>query len=1341
MSPSGDPAADPELDAPTRAVSHWVRMRRAQDIDLSDANQRRFGDYELVERLGVGGMGAVYRARQLSLEREVALKLIGVDAAFGEELISAFRSEARHAGRLQHPNIVPVFEIGSLDHLYYFSMGLVRGPTLQDWSRAQMALDSKSVARLLRSVAEAIEYAHGVGVLHLDLKPGNVLLDERGQPQVSDFGLAQRVGSEARAQAVGTPGYMAPEQAEDGRALSPATDVWGLGAILYRLLCGRAPVSADGARVLDWTVAPPRSLRPDLPADLVAVCMRCLQPVPEQRYPSARALADDLQRFIDGRPVGVRRQGAIERLRGWSRREPRSAALSAGLVLALVLGLAASTRLWWIAEGNRAQAQSTLWQARRAALIDDAARGDPLLAVPALVDNIAEAEAAGREDAAEADRLRFGVLMRQAPRVLSVWPQGDEGRALAFGEGGALLLAGLRGGELRALHTEDGSERWRTTPPFPPTPWGPSYVGRILPTPDGAHALLYASGSSGVVRPDTSAMQRVELASGRLQPVPATFERFEAASYSVDGDRALLRSSDDRMQLWRVQPWRPLGPLMAARGARYCLPLAQRSEVACVRSGLTAVELLDAGSGATLRTLTFEDDSELLSWHSDVAGRWLALGSSSGALRLLDLARDELHRFDEIGEGAAVDLGFAGPRLSVAYADGSLRVLDLEGLRWASPRLRAGGQGLSAARLDPEGRWMLANDGRIALWSLSEVQGQLQPRALQLLRHTGPVIGFQAFALDAGRGLIASHGNDGEIKLSRLPQLHSGLAPGSLQPGEASAAAAEDGLADTALAALAVSAPETSAYRLEYAARGRRAVLAAGTSLWVAGDAPGPRLRELALPASAQFLLTAADAERALVGWIEPEGLLRLRWRLLDTVDARWLGEGFSTEGAPAGIRLSASGAHLLLWQRDRLQRIGTTGSARVTEMRLGGEAGLRIVDADFQSDPAEAHVVLATQGRSVVQPATLERWQLRSDAWVQTEHIDTPFAHVRVLHGPHGLLGHGPRPALYAQGQRIELANLGSEFSEHAALAPDGRFAALGSRRGLLLLDLVERQPLLPETALPLEADDALAGLAFSADGSALELRSHYGRRLRMDMRPDPRAVPELRLEATDLSPAVTAEGVEPLDAAALRRQRDPGPPHAGVSAQAAAPIRGLTAANVPVGQRFQGSRGGLGITDSAAWPQGRLRLRDGDYGLAGAIQLVPEGQALGAARFPSVSPVFAVASGTQHGLELLITQQGTVAGEIDGEWLDAQGRVIARTRLSVPPAADPSGAAPPAAPVALLLRSAESRQRGGGSAQLQVYALPLARPEDAQAAEGFRLRAIDAAPLLLGLRELESN
>ncbi|MFN7782471.1 MAG: protein kinase domain-containing protein [Lysobacterales bacterium] len=1323
------------MEAPTQAVSQWVRLRRARDIDLADPAQRRFGDFELIERLGAGGMGVVYRVRQLSLEREVALKLVGVDSASGEAWISAFRSEARHAGRLQHPNIVPVYEIGSVDHLYYLSMGLVSGPTLQAWAQAQPQADPREIARLLRRIAEAIEYAHGVGVLHLDLKPGNVLLDARGEPQVSDFGLAQRLGTEARSQAVGTPGYMAPEQAEDGLALSPATDVWGLGAVLYRLLCGRAPVLVEHGQVASWRVADPRDLCSGLPADLVAICLRCLRVEAAQRYQSARELADDLQRYLDGRPVSVRRQGAAERLRGWARREPRTAALALGLLLTLLLGLAASTQLWLRAEANRMQAQSTLWQARRASLLDAAARGDPLQALPALVDNIAEAEAAGRVDEAHIDRLRLSLLMQQSPRAIAVWPQGDEGRALAFAQQGALLLAGLRGGELRALRVKDGSLLWSQRPPFPPTPWGPSYVGRIQPTVDGLHALLYPSGSSGVVRPDTSAMQRVDLRSGALLPAPAAFVGFEAASYSVDGGRALLRADDGAVQLWQVDPWQPMGTRFDGAGARHCLPLPASTHVACARGGFTEVELLDATDGRSVQRVRFDDGAELLSWGSDAAGRWLALGSSAGALRLLDLQTLQQTEFGEAGEGGVVDLGFAGARLAVVYAKGSVRLLNLARGAWASPRLRAGGGSLDAARIDSEGRWLLGNDGRIAVWSLADSEGLLQPRAQTLLRHAGAVIGFQAFALQPEQGLVASQGSGGELTLWRLPFAEEGIGPGPLQPGDASAAAATDDAAVAALAALARQQPGAIAYRLEFAARGRRAVLAEGASLWIADDAALPRLRELSLPSSAQYLLTAPAAERALVGWIESEGALRLRWRLLDTARAEWLGVGFSTEGQPAGLRLSDAGERVLLWQGRLLQDIDTVGDGTVRALQLDGEPVLRINDATFD---ANGELVLATQARSVVQGATIERWQLQSGRWRRIDRIDTPYGHVRVLPGPHGVVGHGPRPALYANGRGIELGSFGAEFSEHAALSPEGRIVALGGRGRLLLVDLLARQAVLPPLALPLDADDALANLAFDAEGDALELRSHYGRRQRIDLRADERPLYPLHLEAADFAPDPTSPlmGGRAEDPE-LRRARDPGPPvrDGDADRSAAAPL-GWT--NVSAGRRFQGSRGGLGITDSAAWPRGRMRLRGIDYVLGDALQLAPEGEALGAAQFPSVSPVLPVPRSGQL-FHLLLTQQGAHAAEIEVEWVATDESLVARTRVTVPAAADPSGAGGLDAPVALLVRTAESRQRGGGSPVLRVFAVAIKPPERAAPVAGLRLRALDSAPLLLGLEAPE--
>jgi serine/threonine protein kinase len=214
------------------------------ELDLSDPEQRDFGDYELIEQLGQGGMGVVYLARQRSLQRDVALKLLAAGPWASPEFVVRFRREAQSAARLQHPNIVPIYEIGSHAELNFFSMALVRGQSLAQLLEAG-PLPPPKAARLLRTIAEAIDYAHRLGILHLDLKPANVLIDEHGEPQVADFGLARRLDealSNDSEEVSGTPSYMAPEQAQlKSHRISTATDIYGLGAILYELLTGRPP--------------------------------------------------------------------------------------------------------------------------------------------------------------------------------------------------------------------------------------------------------------------------------------------------------------------------------------------------------------------------------------------------------------------------------------------------------------------------------------------------------------------------------------------------------------------------------------------------------------------------------------------------------------------------------------------------------------------------------------------------------------------------------------------------------------------------------------------------------------------------------------------------------------------------------------------------------------------------------------------------------------------------------------------------------------------------------------------------------------------------------------------
>ena len=344
-----------------------VTPGRLQDL-LLDSPSRFLGDYELLDVIGQGGMGVVYRARQKSLNRLVAVKrLRGGRPA---EETQRFRNEALTVAELDHAHIVPVYEVGEHDGQLYFSMKLFEGGSLAEHLDRYIA-DARAAARLVAEVARAVHHAHQRGVLHRDLKPSNILLDARGQPHVTDFGLAKRVTDEdsltLSGQLVGTPGYMAPEQTVSKKApLTTAADVYGLGAILYALLTGRPPFR--GETVLDTLQQvkeqePQRlcKLNPRVARDLETICLKCLRKEPAQRYGSAEALAEDLERFLNGEPIQARPMGALARLRRWCSRNPLGAALGLTIGLAIV-GLAVGTILLW---QEKRQTSDALRQAER----------------------------------------------------------------------------------------------------------------------------------------------------------------------------------------------------------------------------------------------------------------------------------------------------------------------------------------------------------------------------------------------------------------------------------------------------------------------------------------------------------------------------------------------------------------------------------------------------------------------------------------------------------------------------------------------------------------------------------------------------------------------------------------------------------------------------------------------------------------------------------------------------------------------------------------------------------------------------------------------------------------
>jgi tetratricopeptide (TPR) repeat protein len=326
----------------------------------------RFGDYELLEEIARGGMGVVYKARQISLNRTVALKMILTGELASPADVQRFRNEALAAASLQHPNIVAIHEVGEHQGRPFFSMDYVAGPTLAQLVR-EHPLPAERATGYVETVARAVQHAHENGVLHRDLKPANVLLDADDRPRVTDFGLARRVegdrGLTGTGQVLGTPAYMPPEQASGrNREVTRLADVYSLGAILYELLTARPPFRGetplDTLRlVLDSDPVAPRLLNPRVPPDLETVCLKCLHKEPARRYTSAAALADDLGRFRRKEPVQARPVGRVERLGRWCRRNPRVAGLAAALVAVFVVGLAAVLWQWRRAEREAAAAR------------------------------------------------------------------------------------------------------------------------------------------------------------------------------------------------------------------------------------------------------------------------------------------------------------------------------------------------------------------------------------------------------------------------------------------------------------------------------------------------------------------------------------------------------------------------------------------------------------------------------------------------------------------------------------------------------------------------------------------------------------------------------------------------------------------------------------------------------------------------------------------------------------------------------------------------------------------------------------------------------------------------
>jgi WD40 repeat protein/tRNA A-37 threonylcarbamoyl transferase component Bud32 len=598
------------------------------------------GDYLLLEKLAEGGMGVVYKARQVRANRLVALKAIRAGVFATERERALFQSEVEAVASLDHPNIVPVFEVGEHQGVRWYSMKLVNGRSLQE-SLARFHGHHRRIARLVFQIAGAIQHAHERGVLHRDLKPSNILVDDEDGPHVIDFGLARRLAYDesqgaTRTNPVGTPPYMAPEQAQGRRrAITTATDVYGLGTILYALLSGQPPFQADSPvetlqKVINEEPRPPRAIDPQINEDLETICLKCLRKDPGSRYHSARELKDDLERWLDGKPILARPVARSQRAWMWLRRHPAISALSAALVLAVTLGLAVSTWQWWRAERILMLARASEELARRHAyfaVFSQAARDwdegnvDQVRArLTALVPG------AGQSDIRGFEWHYFNWLCRTQPPAL----QGHSDSVLR--------AAFLPDGRTLASIAEDHTIRlWdgATREPVHVIAAGPSWPLALAVHPAGD--VLATGSDDGLVR-------FWEVATGLLiRWIPAHGKSIQSLSFSPDGGVLATASEDGTVGLWDFETGRPLRVLGGP--ANPVLDVAFSPDGAAIAASYTdgTVRIWDAGTGRPAHALkAHETWTGRLAFSPD--GRTLASASQDGMIKLWDVRSGSLIR-------------------------------------------------------------------------------------------------------------------------------------------------------------------------------------------------------------------------------------------------------------------------------------------------------------------------------------------------------------------------------------------------------------------------------------------------------------------------------------------------------------------------------------------------------------------------------------------------------------------------------------------------------------------------------------------------------------------------
>jgi eukaryotic-like serine/threonine-protein kinase len=700
-----------------------------------------FGDYELLEEIARGGMGVVYKARQVSLNRMVALKMILAGQLASAREVDRFYTEAQAAANLRHPNIVTIHEVGQHAGHHYFSMDYVAGKSLAQIVREQ-PLAATHAAKYLKTIAEAIEFAHQHGTLHRDLKPANVLIDEFDQPRVTDFGLAKRIEGAGELTStgtlMGTPSYMPPEQAgaNDGK-VGPASDVYSLGALLYDLVTGRPPFLGESLvatlnQVLHTEPLPPSLLNPELPRDLETICLKCLQKEPGKRYLAAAALADDLGRFLRREPILAQPVGTIERAWRWCRRNPVVSSLSTTIAV-LLFAAAIGGSILAIRERNaHVAADQSADLARDAAHQErmQARRADANAQAEEKMKLLAQAEARRADE--KADEVRHALYAARQQLAMNAWRENHADLLAEIlerqrPEPGSPDLRGFEWAYLDCLAKAPG-RRWRQIGPM---------VNGVAVSPNNLTAISVGfdgkgtawNVETGATRWDTGDAFRSSVNAVAISPDRKTVALAghfgQLRLYGIDG-KPLAILDGHHAQVFGVA-FSPNGKLLASAGADISVRLWE------IPSGKAQGLLWPVRPLEHKRAVSRTDPSQSVghtgmvwqaAWAPD--GKRLASCSGDGTVKIWMLPERKLLRTLVGHEGLVVALAWSPDGRLIASVSrplvgegvGELKLWDPDTGRLEAT-MRPPSGGLHAVALTPDGLHVVTGgeDRTVRIWT------------------------------------------------------------------------------------------------------------------------------------------------------------------------------------------------------------------------------------------------------------------------------------------------------------------------------------------------------------------------------------------------------------------------------------------------------------------------------------------------------------------------------------------------------------------------------------------------------------------------------------------------